>query len=91
MSEETEDGANSVAFAVGQLRSFVERVERLEAKVNAINRDKSEIYKEVKAMGLDARILRKVIAIRRLDKSKALEDKQLLELYLDALGMGFLA
>jgi uncharacterized protein (UPF0335 family) len=74
-------------FAAGQLKSLVERVERLEEEKAALAADIREIYAEAKGLGFDTKIMRQVIRIRRLDKADRQEQEAILDLYLSALGM----
>ena len=74
-------------FAAGQLKSLVERVERLEEEKAALAADIREIYAEAKGLGFDTKIMRQVIHIRRLDKADRQEQEAILDLYLSALGM----
>lgn len=74
-------------IARDQLRSFIERIERLDEEVKAINQDKAEVYGEAKATGFNTKIMKKVIAIRRQDKDERAEQDAILETYLRALGM----
>lgn len=69
------------------LRSFVERIERLEEEKKAIADDIREIYAEAKGNGFDAKILRQVVRLRTLDKSERMEQEAILDLYMHALGM----
>ncbi len=74
-------------FAKGQLRSLVERIERLEEEKRALAGDIKEVYGEAKANGFDTKILRKVLMIRRKDRDARQEEQAMLDLYLGALGM----
>ncbi len=74
-------------FAQEQLRSIVERIERLEEEKKAIAEDIKEVYAEAKAMGFDTKILRKVIALRKKDPQEREEEETVLAMYLHALGM----
>ncbi len=74
-------------FAQEQIRSIVERIERLEEEKKAIAADIREIYQEAKSMGLETKILRKVIAIRKKEPHEREEEEAMLALYLHALGM----
>src|SRR5712675_1508650 len=74
-------------FAAGQLKSLVERVERLEEEKAALTADIREIFAEAKGGGFDTKIMRQVIRIRRLDKADRQEQEAILDLYLSALGM----
>ncbi len=78
------DGASTVA--ADRLRSFIERIERLEEEKAAIMADQKEVYAEAKGEGYDSKILRQVIRIRKMDRADRQEQEALLELYLAALG-----
>ncbi len=83
-------GHNSGAktsFAQGQLKSLVERVERLEDEKKTISTDIGEVYKEAKANGFDTKILRKLVALRKQDRDERENEQAVLELYMSALGM----
>lgn len=69
------------------LKSFVDRIERLEEEIKAINEDKKDIYAECKGMGFDTKVLKRVIALRRRDQAEIDEEETILDLYLRALGM----
>jgi uncharacterized protein (UPF0335 family) len=75
------------AFAQGQLKGLVERIERLEEEKRAISGDIKEVYAEAKANGFDTKILRKVVSLRKKDRHEREEEEALVELYLQALGM----
>ena len=70
-----------------QLKSIVERIERLEEEKKTIADDIKDVYGEAKSTGFDAKILKKVIAIRKQDKDERMEQEAILETYLAALGM----
>ena len=74
-------------FAKDRLRSFVERIERLNAEKDALAEDIKEVYSEAKGDGFDTKILRQVVAIRKQDAAKRQEEEAILDLYLSALGM----
>ena len=74
--------------ANGHLRSFVERIERIEEQVRDFNSDKSDIYKEAKSNGFDLPALKAVIARRRKGEDKASELDAIVETYLSALASG---
>lgn len=75
------------AVAQGQLRSIVERVERLEEEKKTIADDIKEVYAEAKANGFDTKTLRKVVTLRKKDRAEREEEEAMLDLYLNALGM----
>ncbi len=74
-------------IAADRLRSFVERIERLEEEKAALSADIREIYSEAKSVGFDSKIIRQVIRLRKLDGSDRREQEELLDLYKTALGM----
>ncbi len=68
-----------------QLLAFIQRVERLEEDKAAVMTDIKEVYAEAKAMGFDAKILRKVVSLRKKDQNQRAEEEALLDLYLSAI------
>jgi uncharacterized protein (UPF0335 family) len=70
-----------------RLKSFIERVEKLEEDKAAIGEDLKELYSEAKGTGFDTKIMRKIVGLRKLDREKRVEQDELLELYKSALGM----
>jgi uncharacterized protein (UPF0335 family) len=70
-----------------RLRSFVERIERLEEEKAALAGDIREVYSEAKGSGFDIKVMRQVMRLRKLDKSARDEQEAVLETYLRALGM----
>lgn len=79
--------SSAAGIARDQLRSIVERVERLEEEKQSVADDIKEVYAEAKANGFDTKTLRAVIRIRKQDKNERAEQEALLDLYLHALGM----
>ncbi|HET7335315.1 MAG TPA: DUF2312 domain-containing protein [Rhizomicrobium sp.] len=74
-------------FAKEHLTSFIERIERLEEEKAALAADIREVYSEAKGQGFDTKIMRKVVALRKLDTAERQEQDAVLDLYLSALGM----
>ena len=72
--------------AADRLRSFIERVERLEEEKAVIAEDMKEVYSEAKGEGYDTKTLRQVVRIRKMDRADRQEQEALLDLYLSALG-----
>ena len=70
-----------------QLRSYIERVERLEEEKAALAADIREIYSEAKGNGFDVKIMRQIIRLRKLDRDDRQEQEELLQLYQHAIGM----
>lgn len=78
-------GHNSI---VGdEIRSLIERVERLEAEKADIAQDIREIYIEAKHKGFDTKALRKIVQLRKKDAAERQEEQAILELYMHAIGM----
>ena len=75
------------ASNAGQLKSIIERIENLEEEKRNIASDIKDVYGEAKANGFDAKILRKVVSLRRQEASERQEQEAILEVYLRALGM----
>ena len=78
------DVLNSTAQT--QLKTIVERIERLEEDKAGIMADLKEVYAEAKGNGFDVKTLRKVVRIRKQDRAKRQEEEALLDLYLSAIG-----
>ena len=74
------------ATAQGQLKSIIERVERLEQEKAEIAEQIKEVFSEAKGNGFDVKVLRKVIAIRKKDRAKRQEEEAIMDLYLSAIG-----
>ena len=79
-----EVGHNSVAS--GQLKSIIDRVEKLEEEKASLLEDMKYVYSEAKGNGYDTKAIKKLVALRKLDRTKLAEDKAMLELYAAALG-----
>ena len=75
------------SVARDQLRSIVERIERLEEEKKAIADDIREVFAEAKANGFDIKVLRQVLRLRRQDVTERQEQDAIRDLYLHALGM----
>ncbi len=76
---------NSVA--AGELKAFIERIERLEEEKKALAGDLRDVYTEAKSQGFDTKVMRKIVALRRRDHAERKEEEAIRDLYLDALGM----
>lgn len=70
-----------------QLKSFIERIERLEEEKRGIASDIKDVYAEAKGNGFTPKILRMIVALRRKDPAERSEEEQIMETYLAALGM----
>jgi uncharacterized protein (UPF0335 family) len=70
-----------------RLKSFIERIERLEEEKRALSADIKEVYSEAKGAGFDIKTIREIIKIRRMDEDDLDEREALLDTYKRALGM----
>ena len=75
------------SVARDQLRTIVERIERLEEEKKAIAADIKEVYGEAKANGFDTKALRKIVSLRKQDLNERMEQEAVLDTYMAALGM----
>ena len=82
-----EDSSNTYGIAAGELRSFIERAERLEEEKREIAEQIKEVMAEAKGRGYDTKVLRKILALRKRDKDDIAEEEAVLEMYMAALGM----
>ena len=81
----TADSAQTVA--AGQLRAFIERIERLEEEKKTISDDIKEVFAEAKGTGFDTKAMRTIIRLRKKDQAERQEEEAILDLYMAALGM----
>ncbi len=82
---DTDRSTNSIE--AGQLKAFIERIERLEEEKKTIADDIKDVYSEAKGTGYDIKIMRKIVSLRKQDRDKRREEEEILDLYLTALGM----
>jgi len=75
------------AVAADELRLLIERIERLEEEKKAIAGDIKSVYGEAKARGFDAKTMRSIVSLRKLDENARRKREALLDLYKAALGM----
>lgn len=85
MADEVTDSSQTVA--AGQLRAFIERVERLEEEKATIQEDIKEVFAEMKGTGFDTKAVRAIIRLRKKDAAERQEEEAILDLYKAALGM----
>ncbi len=74
-------------IAVGQLRAFIERIERLEEEKKTIGDDIKEVYAELDGSGFDKKVVRTIIRLRKKEDHERQEEDTTLALYMSALGM----
>jgi uncharacterized protein (UPF0335 family) len=75
------------SVAADQLKSFIERIERLEEEKAALAGDIKEVFLEAKGNGFDTKAMRKILSLRKKDHAERQEEEAILELYMQALGM----
>lgn len=74
-------------IAGDRLRSFIERIERLEEEKAGLAADIRDVFAEAKSAGFDTKVMRQVLKLRRMEKADRQEQEELLELYMAAIGM----
>ncbi|MGB0684139.1 MAG: DUF2312 domain-containing protein [Magnetovibrionaceae bacterium] len=77
--------AETGGIAADRLRSFIERIERLEEEKAALAQDIKEVYAEAKSTGFDTKVMRQVIRLRKMDPNERQEQEHLLDVYLSAV------
>ena len=80
------DGSTG-GIAAAKLKSFVERIERLEGERSELGADIREVYAEAKGNGFDTKIMRQVIKLRKIEEPDRKEQDELLDLYRKALAV----
>ena len=85
MADEITETSQTVA--AGQLKAFIERVERLEEEKQTISDDIKDVYAEMKGTGFDTKAVRTIIRLRKKDQAERQEEEAILDLYMAALGM----
>jgi uncharacterized protein (UPF0335 family) len=85
MADEITDSSQTVA--AGQLRAFIERVERLEEEKQSLADDIKEVCAEMKGTGFDTKAVRTIVRLRKKDQAERQEEEAMLDLYKAALGM----
>jgi uncharacterized protein (UPF0335 family) len=86
-SSSTSSSQDTGGVAGERLKSFIERIERLEEEKAGLAEDIKDVYAEAKAVGFDSKTMRKIIRLRKMDTEKRREEDELLELYKAAIGM----
>lgn len=81
------DFSPSNDVAKEQLKSIIERVERLEEEKKAISDDIKDVFGEAKANGFDTKVLRQIVRLRKQDVAEREEQETIRDLYMHALGM----
>ena len=87
MDEKSNSNQDPIQKKDDKLKSFIERIERLLEEKNNVNFDIKEVFSEAKSMGYDPTIMRKILALRKMDIDERLEQEALLNTYRNALGI----
>ena len=69
------------------LKQFIEQIEQLEEEKQAVAESIKDVYSELKGEGFDAKIVREIIKLRKLDRDELDEHDELIDLYKQAIGM----
>ncbi|KAE9631855.1 DUF2312 domain-containing protein [Parasedimentitalea maritima] len=82
-----QEKSDSYRVTAGELRQFVERLERLDSEKKDLAEQMKEVMAEAKGRGYDTKVIRKLVALRKRDKDDIAEEEAVLEMYKEALGM----
>lgn len=82
-----DEKSENYRVTAGELRQFIERFERLDEEKKAIAEQQKEVMAEAKGRGYDVKVMRKIIALRKRDENDIAEERAVLEMYAEALGM----
>ncbi len=83
----SEDTSDSYKATAGELRQFVERIERLDAEKSDLAEQQKEVFAELKGRGYDVKVVRTIVRLRKRDKDDIAEEEAVLDMYKEALGM----
>ena len=86
-ARKNDDKEPATQFAKDQLKSIIERIERLEEEKKTISDDVRDVYAEAKANGYDVKALRTIVRLRKQEPTERQEHEAILEIYMQALGM----
>ena len=87
MAASAAPAVDASSVAADQLKSFIERIERLEEEKAATSSDIKDVFAEAKGTGFDVKALRSILRLRKKDHDERQEEEAILELYMQALGM----
>jgi uncharacterized protein (UPF0335 family) len=76
---------SDISIPGGRIRSFVERIEHLDTELQELNESKKEVFLEAKGEGLDVKILKEIIKLRKQDQDERDEHETLLDVYMRAM------
>lgn len=87
MAQAQEKAETGGEISGNRLKSFIERIERLEEEKKALGEDIRDVYAEAKSTGFEPKIMRKIVSLRKANIEKRREEQELLDLYMAAIGM----
>jgi uncharacterized protein (UPF0335 family) len=76
---------SDITIPGGKIRSFIERIENLDAELQELNEQKKEVFSEAKGEGFDVKILKEIVKLRKQDQDERDERESLLDLYMRAM------
>jgi uncharacterized protein (UPF0335 family) len=79
-------GKGNDTIQADRLKSFIERIERLEEERAALSADIREVYAEAKSAGYDTKVMRQIVRLRKMDAADRQEQEALLDVYIQAVG-----
>jgi uncharacterized protein (UPF0335 family) len=82
-----DEGQKDNGIAAEQLKQYIDRIERMEEEKRDLTTTITSIYNEAKSNGFDAKVIRQIIRLRKMDQNEVDEEEALLHLYKQALGM----
>ena len=87
MADERQEGMGGGQVAADELRLLIERAERLEEEKKGIQDDIKDVFSEAKGRGYDGKTMKTIMAIRKKKREEYQEERSMLEVYMQALGM----
>lgn len=78
---------SETGIPANELRSFIERIERLNSEADTLKDDIKDVFTELKGRGYDAKAVRQILKLRKLDPDERTEQEAIVETYMSALGM----
>ena len=87
MNENSKNNQKIIQKGDEKLESFTERLKRLSEEINNINFDINEVFSKAKSMGYNSIKIKKILTLRKIDIGERLEQKTLLKIYKNALGI----
>ena len=76
---------DTIGISGDRIRSFIERIERIEEEIKGLNEGKKEAFAEAKGEGFDVKVLREILRLRKLDRGNREEHEALVDLYLNTM------